>query len=79
MEIYDISFKIIGLRPGEKLHEVLCPKDDSRNTIEFSSFYTIKPTINFGKKSFATLTSIKSMENGRFWQISANSQKIPDF
>jgi UDP-N-acetylglucosamine 4,6-dehydratase len=46
----DISFKIIGLRPGEKLHEILCPKDDSRNTIEFSSFYTIKPTINFGKK-----------------------------
>ena len=46
----DISFKIIGLRPGEKLHEVLCPKDDSTNTIEFSTFYIIKPTINFGKK-----------------------------
>ncbi|MDA8533230.1 UDP-N-acetylglucosamine 4,6-dehydratase (inverting) [Candidatus Pelagibacter bacterium] len=46
----DASFKIIGLRPGEKLHEVLCPKDDAVNTIEFSNFYIIEPTINFSKK-----------------------------
>ena len=46
----DILFKNIGLRPGEKLHEVLCPKDDHLNTIEFSEFYLIKPTINFGSK-----------------------------
>ena len=46
----DISFKVVGLRPGEKLHEVLCPKDDSSHTIEFSSFFLIKPIINFGKK-----------------------------
>ena len=50
------SFKIIGLRPGEKLHEVLCPKDDAANTIEFSSFYIIKPTINFiDKKNYKKL------------------------
>ena len=46
----NVSFKIIGLRPGEKLHEVLCPKDDAINTIEFSNFYIIEPTINFSKK-----------------------------
>jgi len=39
--------KIIGIRPGEKLHEVMVPKDDSRLTIEFKDHYVIKPTITF--------------------------------
>lgn len=43
----DLPHKIIGIRPGEKLHEVMCPKDDSFHTIEFDDHFTIKPTINF--------------------------------
>ncbi|GAX88907.1 UDP-N-acetylglucosamine 4,6-dehydratase (inverting) [Effusibacillus lacus] len=39
--------KIIGIRPGEKLHEVMCPADDSHLTLEFHDHYVIKPTINF--------------------------------
>lgn len=38
---------IIGIRPGEKLHEVMCPQDDSHLTIEFADHYVIKPTIIF--------------------------------
>jgi len=37
--------KIIGIRPGEKLHEVMCPKDDCFRTLEFADHYVIKPTI----------------------------------
>lgn len=39
--------KIIGIRPGEKLHEVMVPKDDSHLCIEFEHFFIIMPTINF--------------------------------
>src|SRR5450755_154966 len=39
--------KIIGIRPGEKLHEVMCPADDSHLTLEFADHYVIKPTIQF--------------------------------
>ena len=35
------SLKIIGIRPGEKLHEVMCPKDDSHLTLEFKSHFVI--------------------------------------
>ena len=42
-----IPHEIIGIRPGEKLHEVMCPKDDSHLTIEFSDHYIIAPSINF--------------------------------
>lgn len=40
--------KFIGIRPGEKLHEIMCPLDDSHLTLEFDDHYVITPTINFG-------------------------------
>jgi UDP-N-acetylglucosamine 4,6-dehydratase/5-epimerase len=39
--------KVIGIRPGEKLHEVMCPADDSHLTLEFADHFVIKPTIRF--------------------------------
>lgn len=36
-----VPLKIIGIRPGEKLHEVMITEDDSRYTLEFDSFYAI--------------------------------------
>jgi UDP-N-acetylglucosamine 4,6-dehydratase len=42
-----ITYKVVGIRPGEKLHEVMCPVDDSHLTIEFDSYFVIKPTIKF--------------------------------
>lgn len=39
--------KVIGIRPGEKLHEIMCPADDSHLTLEFHDHYVIKPTITF--------------------------------
>lgn len=43
----EIPHKITGIRPGEKLHEVMIPSEDSRLCLEFDSFYLLKPTINF--------------------------------
>ena len=42
-----IPIKYIGIRPGEKMHEVMCAKDDSHLTIEFKNHYVIKPSIDF--------------------------------
>jgi len=33
----------IGIRPGEKLHEVMVPADDARRTVELPNFYVIRP------------------------------------
>ena len=40
--------KIVGIRPGEKLHEVMCPSDMFYETLEFKDHFVIKPSINFG-------------------------------
>ncbi len=43
----ELKQNIIGIRPGEKLHEVMCPLDDCFRTLEFEDHFVIKPTINF--------------------------------
>ncbi|MBU2884044.1 UDP-N-acetylglucosamine 4,6-dehydratase (inverting) [Psychrosphaera sp. B3R10] len=47
----DIPIKEIGIRPGEKLHEVMCPQDDSYHTFEFEDHFVIGPTIRFYSRS----------------------------
>jgi UDP-N-acetylglucosamine 4,6-dehydratase len=42
-----IPHKIVGIRPGEKLHEAMCPIESSHLTLEFDDHYVIKPTIEF--------------------------------
>jgi len=43
----DLPHKIVGIRPGEKLHELMVPQDDARMTLEFDDHYTIVPSIRF--------------------------------
>lgn len=51
-----VKRKVIGIRPGEKLHEIMCPADDSHLTLEFSDHYVLGPTITFAsrKNDFST-------------------------
>jgi len=44
--------EIIGIRPGEKLHEVMVPRDDARKTLEFKDHYLIQPTFRFFERRF---------------------------
>ncbi len=43
----DLTVKIIGIRPGEKLHEIMCPVDNAHQTLEFTGHYVICPAITF--------------------------------
>jgi UDP-N-acetylglucosamine 4,6-dehydratase len=43
----NLPIEIIGIRPGEKLHEIMCPSDDSHLTIEFEDHFVLSPTIIF--------------------------------
>lgn len=45
----NLPHKIVGIRPGEKIHEVMCPKDDSHLTLEFEDHFVIQPTIALGR------------------------------
>jgi len=45
----NLPHKIVGIRPGEKLHEVMCPSDDSHLTLEFDDHYVVRPAIVFNE------------------------------
>ena len=44
--------EIIGIRPGEKLHELMITKDDARRTLEFKDHYMIQPDFYFWKRRY---------------------------
>jgi UDP-N-acetylglucosamine 4,6-dehydratase len=46
-----LPIKIIGIRPGEKLHEIMCPSDDSYHTFEYDDHFVIAPSIQFSSRS----------------------------
>ena len=65
----NIKHHIIGIRPGEKLHEILCPADSSRDTLEFKDYYLIKPSpynIDSTKDQSNNYKINKNNEKGKF-------------
>ncbi len=61
----DLPHEIIGIRPGEKLHEIMCPKDDAHHTVEYQDHFVILPSISFKSLSPDT-TKNRIGEQGHF-------------
>jgi UDP-N-acetylglucosamine 4,6-dehydratase len=53
----ECSTRVMGIRPGEKLHEVMVAEDDARNTVEYPDYFAILP-------SFHQWTSEELLRNG---------------
>ena len=76
----DLPIKIIGLRPGEKIHEILCPADSSRHTLSFKDHYVIKPDIIFfDRKEDFFLNNLKRKGKKVEADFDFNSGNNPDF
>ena len=62
----NVKHHIIGIRPGEKIHETLCPSDPfSYDTIEFEKYFIIKPSTIFSKKDFEDLLNYTLSKTGK--------------
>jgi len=78
--------KIIGIRPGEKLHEQMISSDDSYSTYEYSNYYKILPQINeWGKDNLRIKNGKKVLEgfvyssdNNKEWMTKSNLKKWID-
>jgi UDP-N-acetylglucosamine 4,6-dehydratase/5-epimerase len=56
--------KTIGIRPGEKLHEVMITEDDSRNTVRLPDRYIIEPAFEFWKDAGCRPEGAEPVEDG---------------
>lgn len=59
----ECELKIIGIRPGEKLHEVLVTPEEARHTVELEDVYVIFPEFSFGRDLVSHLNG-RSLEDG---------------
>ena len=62
----DLPHRIVGIRPGEKLHEVLITEDDSRTTVAAHDRYVIQPPFGLAGRSAALSDTEPAPEGFRY-------------
>tara|TARA_B100000029_G_scaffold515689_1_gene623992 strand:+ start:609 stop:1568 length:960 start_codon:yes stop_codon:yes gene_type:complete len=83
MNIMDIAkaidskfkYKLIGIRPGEKLHEQMISHEDAENTYEYKDYYKIVEGYNLKKKKVKP-SFFYSSNNNKKWMNSSSLKKI---
>lgn len=53
----DLTLKEVGIRPGEKIHEMMISREDSRNTIELDKYYIIQPDFDWWNQNIKSSSS----------------------
>jgi len=77
----DCETRIVGIRPGEKLHEIMITRDDARNTMEYDSFFVIQPNFKFWERRCSWKGSQAVPEDFEYhsginpWQLSLDEMK----
>lgn len=69
-----VPTKIVGIRPGEKLHEDMITENDARNTVEYSDHFLILPSSSPGKYELLTREKgAKAVEEGFSYNSGTNT------
>jgi UDP-N-acetylglucosamine 4,6-dehydratase len=73
-----IDLEVVGVRPGEKIHETLISKDDARTTYEFDDHYRIIPAFTYHKKEnlLRSLEGSKGLVSPDFSLSSNNNPQL---
>ena len=68
---------VVGIRPGEKLHEMMISADDSRSTWELDDRYVIEPEfVEYTRKSFAKVRGSKKVQEGFSYASDNNPERL---
>jgi len=67
--------EVIGIRPGEKLHETLVPLEDARFTFSFDGFYVVQPQIQFWEGDELLYDGSKGDPVGEDFEYASNTNE----
>ena len=70
----DLDHKIVGIRPGEKLHEQMIGDDDALFTYEYSGYYKILPSINDWQNDKNRIKDGKKVEANFSYNSNTNNE-----
>ncbi len=68
--------KVIGIRPGEKLHEIMVPADDARQTLELNDRYVIIPAYLPASREAYVARGAKPVPEGFAYSSDANQERL---
>jgi len=71
----ECEIDVVGIRPGEKLHEVLVPEDEARCTVEHEDHYVIQPDFEFFRRRFQS-EQYKPVPGGFSYASDTNPWKL---
>ena len=74
----NLPYKTIGIRPGEKLHEVMITEDDARTTIEMDDRYIIKPAFAWWLTETPVDKNSKVVDEGFIYASNTNKQWLSE-
>jgi FlaA1/EpsC-like NDP-sugar epimerase len=68
------SHKVVGIRPGEKLHEQMISAEDSYSTFEYAEHYKILPVINNWSECESRIKDGKKVVEGFTYSSDSNKE-----
>lgn len=70
----ECRYEVVGIRPGEKLHEVMILEDDSRHTLELDEYFIIEPEFNWWSNEKHVANNGKLVKEGFRYASDTNTQ-----
>lgn len=71
-----LPHKIVGIRPGEKLHEIMVPEDDARSTVELDDRYVILPSHDAARRKAYMKQGAKALPDGFSYASDRNPERL---
>jgi UDP-N-acetylglucosamine 4,6-dehydratase len=71
-----LPHRVVGIRPGEKLHEIMIPEDDARSTVEFDDRYVILPSHDASKRAFYLRAGARAVPEGFSYASDRNEERL---
>lgn len=74
----ECEINIVGIRPGEKLHEVMIPEDDARSTVEYDTYFAILPSFHDWTSDVWDINGGTRCPDGFRYSSDTNTQWLSD-